>query len=83
MKTATTPRELVIFVPHEPPDTEIYRIKEKLGKEIKLRFKIDPTLIGGAALAYNGRYKDYSLKARFQEKDNQLKEIYELSLRGT
>ncbi len=67
--------ELVIFVAGELPEREILRIKKKL-PGIKVRFKVDPSLIGGAALAWNGQYKDYSLKARFEEHKKELQQIY-------
>lgn len=70
-------KELVIFVPSQLPQREIDRIKARLG-EVKVRFKIDPDLIGGAALAWDGQYKDYSLKARFEEKKKELEAIYKL-----
>ena len=69
--------ELVIFVACELPEKEISRIKEKLGKDVKVRFKVDPSLIGGAALVWNGQYKDYSLKARLEEHKKEIHKIYE------
>lgn len=46
---------------------------------ILLDFKVDPALLGGAALSFRGQYKDYSLRARFEEKEKkeEIQKIYQ------
>lgn len=71
---------LVVFVPKELPK----EVKERLAKtareifaqELVVEFRVDPDLLGGAALAWQGYYKDYSLRARFAEKSQELEKIY-------
>lgn len=62
---------LVIYLSFELPDTESL----KLGNFLRKNFtaintfdpRVDPTLIAGCALIYNGLYKDYSLKSRLEQ----------------
>lgn len=72
--------ELTIFVAGELSDEEsgevIKRARELLGEGVVVNFKIDPGLLGGAALASKGRYKDYSLQARLEENKSEISKIY-------
>lgn len=62
---------LVIMVPTELPPKNIADITNKLRKDYGSNFfidiKVDPTLIASCALVWNGRVRDYSLKARIEE----------------
>lgn len=69
--------ELVIFTPCEISQKLLAKIKEKIEIGVKIRVKIDPSLIGGAAFAWKGQYKDYSLKARLEQHEEEIKKIYE------
>lgn len=53
------------------------RLEEKFGDKIRLAVKVDPAVIGGAIIVFNGRYFDYSLKKRLEEyfSGNKLNEI--------
>ncbi|MBI4099798.1 hypothetical protein HY440_02215 [Candidatus Microgenomates bacterium] len=65
---ATVP-ELVVYVPAELPEVAVGRLGRKartlFGEALFINFKVDATLIGGAALAWRGQYKDYSIKSKF------------------
>lgn len=66
---------LVIYLPIEIPDGENLRLgnflREKFTTVVTFDPRVDPTLIVGCALIYNGLYKDYSLKSRLeQNRDN-------------
>lgn len=62
---------LTIYIPFEMPEGE----KDKLGsylrenfkKELIFEIKLDPNLIGGAAISWKGVYKDYSLRSRIEQ----------------
>jgi len=41
---------------------------ENLKKEVVLDIEVDQNLIGGAVVVYNGIYKDYSLRKKFEDK---------------
>lgn len=74
-------RELVIFSAIELPDDIIDNLGRKaralFGKDLFIEVKVDTGLIGGAALVWKGRYRDYSLKAKFEEKKDILEGIYD------
>lgn len=64
-----------LFVAAELPQSGILKIGRWLGQNYPgflFDIKIDPDLIGGAALSYKGIYKDYSLKARIEERKEEL-----------
>lgn len=42
-------------------------IKENLGEEFVPDIKIDPTILGGAIIVFEGLYKDYTLKKTLQD----------------
>jgi len=62
---------LTVYLPFEMPDEE----KNKLGlylrtnfkKDLIFEIKLDPDLIGGAALSWKGVHKDYSLRERIDQ----------------
>ena len=62
---------LVIYVPIEIPDKELTKLGEKLrqdyGKNFLMEVRIDPTLIAGPSLVWNGIYKDYSLRQKIND----------------
>ena len=79
-KTVEAVKELTVYVAEELDGGQVARLgkkaRELFGEEIFLEFKVDPTLTGGAALVWNGIYKDYSVRARFEEKKGELRELY-------
>lgn len=68
IKSAQT---LTVYLSFEMPDNE----KDKLGAYLRANFKkdlifeikLDPNIIGGAALSWKGIYKDFSLRARIDQ----------------
>lgn len=73
--------ELVIFSAF-PVTDEIFvdlgrKARSLFGKNLFIDLKVDVGLIGGAALVWKGQYKDYSLKAKFEEQKEILKGVYE------
>lgn len=63
-------------------------VQQKLGKKAReifdtdffIDFKVDPDLLGGAALAWQGQYNDYSLRAQFEEKEAEVKALWQKKL---
>lgn len=76
--------ELTIYLTFEPSDEEISVIGKEaralFGQNLFLTFKLDTALLGGAALAYGGIYKDYSLAAKFSEKEEELRNLWQKRL---
>lgn len=70
---------LYLYLPVEFPQETLKEIVAKLrqdfGVNMLLEIKLDRDLIGGCALSYKGVYKDYSLRSRFAEKMEELKQI--------
>lgn len=63
---------LVIFLPFETNDEVIQLIGAKarstFTNQLLLDIKFDPNLIAGCAFSFRGIYKDYSLRARIEDK---------------
>ncbi len=55
-----------MYTPFEIPKTDIEGIglwfKNQLGKNFLYEINLDPSLIGGCALSYKGKYQDFSIK---------------------
>lgn len=76
--------ELIVYLAFEPSSEmveKIGRMARKLFKGLAaaglfLDFKLDSGIIGGAAISFGGVYRDYSLRAKFEEKKEELREIY-------
>lgn len=70
-KQLKTLKSLVIMVPTELPKKEVAQISNKLRKDYGPNFfidvKIDPSLIAGCALVWNGNLRDYSIKKRIED----------------
>ncbi len=66
-------RVLIIYIPFSLPETELVKLSNKLratyGPNFLIETKLDPQLIGGCALVWQGIYKDYSIKQKI--KNNQ------------
>ncbi len=79
--------ELVIFTAGELSEEQKKEVGQKArelfgrnlpaGRQgIFLDFKVNPALLAGAAVSFGGEYRDYSLKAKFEEKKEEIQEIY-------
>jgi hypothetical protein len=75
-----TLKSLVMLVPTELPPKTVAEITNKLRKDYGSDFfvdiKIDPSLIAGCALVWNGNLKDYSLKSRIEEMKPEILQIF-------
>lgn len=73
-------REIVIYTAQEMGEEtrELIGIKarELFGLGFYFDFRTDSSLIAGAALAFNGQYKDYSLRQKFEEQKEEIHKIY-------
>lgn len=65
-------KPLIIYTAFEISELEEGKLglwlRKNFGADIIAQLKIDPNLIGGCALSWKGIYKDYSLKARIDQK---------------
>lgn len=75
----TTYSTLTVYLPIELSPSCLQDLSGFLRKKFKTHFlleiKFDPSLIAGAALAWNGVYKDYSLKEKLQNSHKQIMTI--------
>lgn len=70
------------FVTEARANSEIGQyIRKSFGKILLFDTKYDPSLVAGCALSWNGIYKDYSLKAKIEEKKVQILESFKKFLR--
>lgn len=64
-------KPLVIMVPTELPKNMVSEITNKLrsdyGPNFFIDVEIDPSLIAGCALVWNGNLRDYSIKKRIED----------------
>lgn len=71
---------LTIYIPFELPLESLNKLsawlKNKFGRQLVLDIRLDPGLIAGCALVWNGVYKDYSLKSRLAENKEKILEIF-------
>lgn len=63
---------LTMYLTFEPDDETLEQIgnraRKLFGPDLILDVKFDPTLIAGCSLVWNGIQKDYSLRAKIEEK---------------
>lgn len=65
------------FVPTDEVKNDVGRRARKLfGPATLLDFRVDPGLIAGAALAFGGVYKDYSVRSKLEKYDKEIREIF-------
>jgi hypothetical protein len=76
---------LTIYLAFEPGKPEIEAInswvRQNLQTKVVIETKLDPSLMGGVALVWNGVYKDYSLKAKIAAEEAQIIEEFKKSWR--
>ncbi|MBI4009338.1 F0F1 ATP synthase subunit delta [Candidatus Roizmanbacteria bacterium] len=67
---------LTIYLTFETDDQTLSQIgefiRETLNPSLMLDVKLDPSLIAGAALSWKGVYRDYSLRAKLEEKKGEI-----------
>ena len=61
----------IIFIPFELPEEGMaalgQRMRRLFGKNFLAEIKLDPNLLAGAALVWDGVYKDYSLREKIED----------------
>lgn len=72
-KTIKSAETVVLYLPFVLPAENIAEISAKINSLLEI--KIDPSLIAGCAIAKNGVYKDYSVRARLSEKHEEISQI--------
>lgn len=77
---------LIIYLTFEPDETSLAQIGDYARKtfnnsELILEIRYDPNLIAGAALSWNGLYRDYSLRAKIEERKLEILESFKKFLR--
>lgn len=77
---------LIIYLPFETDDQAILNISIFVRQtfnqpSLVLDIKYDPNLIAGCALSWKGVYKDYSLRARIEERKGETLESFKKFLR--
>lgn len=76
---------LTIYLPFEANDEAIKFIGELTRKlfnpKLPLDIKYNPTLLAGCALSWKGVYKDYSLRAKIEERKGEVLESFKKFLR--
>lgn len=64
-------KPLVIYLPFELPEESVtdlgQRLRKNFGKNFLAEIKIDPLLIAGCSLVWNGIYKDYSIRQKITD----------------
>ena len=67
---------IVIYLPFQADTATLNQLgvwlKQNFTSSFIFDIKLDPTLIGGCALVKGGIYKDYSLKTKFHEQQDQI-----------
>jgi F0F1-type ATP synthase delta subunit len=62
---------VIVYLPFELPDTELTQLgqyfRRDYGKRLLIDVKLDPSLIAGTALVWNGIYRDYSLRKKIND----------------
>lgn len=83
-ETVTLP-VLTLHLTFEPDDAALSQIgafaRKTFGIPLILDIKLDPQLIAGAALAWKGVMRDYSLRAKIEEKKAEITEGFKKFLR--
>lgn len=73
-------RELVIYTAQELTPEQVKMVgtkaRELFGQDLFFDFRVDPSLLAGASLAFDGEYRDYSLKGVFEKKKEEIHQIY-------
>ncbi len=76
LKQVDTLKTLIIYLPFEIQNDEIPKLGKYLrssyGKNFLYETRLDPGLLGGCALVWNGIYKDYSLRARIDNNKDKI-----------
>ncbi len=76
---------LTIYLTFEPDEATVANIgafaRNTFKLPLMLDIKLDPILIAGAAISFKGVYKDYSLRAKIEEKKGEILQNFNKFLR--
>ncbi|MBI4036820.1 F0F1 ATP synthase subunit delta [Candidatus Daviesbacteria bacterium] len=75
-KEIRTIKPLTIFFPFEMSAAELTKVgkylRSKFGSSFLFEARIDPNLIAGVALVWNGVYKDYSVRQKIADNQDKI-----------
>lgn len=78
-------KSLGIIIPVEFPQDQVKLLGEKVrssfGQNFLIDIKLDPSLIAGCALVWNGVMKDYSIRAKIDESKQTILETFKRSIK--
>lgn len=69
-------KPLLIYIPFEMPQDEIPKLGQWLrttyGEDFLFDLKYDPSLLAGCSLVWNGLHRDYSVRKRIEDSQNEI-----------
>lgn len=83
-KSIASLKTLTLYLTFEPDDEALSQIGQAIRKlfgQLLLDIKYDPSLIAGAALVWQGVYKDYSLRSKIEDKKGMILQSFKKFLR--
>lgn len=77
---------LIIYLAFEADDQVLSQLgpmvrKTQQNPHLLIDVKVDPDILAGCALSWKGMYKDYSLRAKIEEKKSEIMENFKQFLR--
>ncbi len=70
---------VTVYLPFIAQESELTKIGQWLRAHVKKQMimdvKVDPALVGGCALVWNGYYRDYSLHRQFKDKREDINQL--------
>lgn len=68
-----------MYIPYEPVPAEINKlgiwVRRNVDEQVLIDLHTDPTLLGGCAFAWQGTYRDYSLRYYMQKKREEIAKV--------
>lgn len=78
-------KTLTMYLTFEPDEATLSQlgnyVRANFSQTLVLDIKLNPTLIAGTALVWNGVYRDYSLKAKLESKKAEILQEFKRFLR--
>jgi hypothetical protein len=85
LKTIEQLPSVTLFVPFEPDSTSVTKIglwaREHINTQIIIDLRLDPEAVGGAKLAWNGHFGDYSLGRILEKEKDAIREMINKKIR--
>lgn len=70
---------VTVYLPFKAEESELTKIgqwfRRHIRKQMMMDVKVDPSLVGGCALVWNGYYRDYSLHRQFKDKKEEINQL--------